>query len=71
MQKLFLDEKDETLTKEKELVNVFSKILINIVERFCVTKPNNVASENKIENNKITLKCATWKPWNYYDYKKK
>ena len=71
MQKLCLDKKDETLTKEKELVNVFSKILINIAKRFCVTIPNNVASENKIENNKITLKCVTWKPWNYYNYKMK
>ena len=59
MQKFCLDKKDETLTKEKELVNVFSKILINIAERSCVTIPNNVASENKIKNNKITLKCVT------------
>ena len=58
MQKLCSAGKDETLTNEKELVNVFSKILMNIVERFCVTKPNNVTCEHKIENNKITIKVT-------------
>ena len=51
-----LAEKDKIATEEKELVRIFNKYYINIVERSCGTKPINVAKEQEIEVTKTAVK---------------
>ena len=50
MQKLCRLKKIKQLLKKKNLI--FNDHYMNSVERFCETKPTNVAKEQEIEDNK-------------------